>query len=150
MLAVVMGLLQSMVDAMPNWIGQTFLHHLYDRLHALDVAPSHCPHGLHLYYSWVCLTPKEWLDLTWWEQVLHLNVGVQAYSLNQGCLGVAFGDGSGTGTGGTLQVLGRNGPCPVLEAWMGTWCRVIQSFSSNWHELQTLVHTLECEVGGMG
>ena len=33
---------------------------------------------------------------------------------------------------------------------MGTWCRVIHSFSSNWHELQTLAHTLECEVGGMG
>ena len=106
MLAIVMGLLQSMVNATSNRIGQTFLHCLYDRLHALDVAPSHRPHGLHLYYSRMCLTSEEWLDLTWWEQALRLNVGVQAYSLNQGCLGVAFGDGSGTGTGGgTLQVL---------------------------------------------
>ena len=95
-------------------------------------------------------TPKEWLNLTWWEQALSLNVGVQAYSLNQGCLGVAFGDGSRTGTGGTIQVLGHDGPCPVMEAWMGTWCRVVHSFSSNWHELQTLVHALEHEVGGMG
>ena len=33
---------------------------------------------------------------------------------------------------------------------METWCRVIHSFTSNGHELWTLVHTLDHEVGGTG
>ena len=68
-----MGLVQSMVNATPNWISQTFLYCLYNQLHILDVAPSHHPHRLHLYYCWMCLTSEEWLNLTWWEQALRLN-----------------------------------------------------------------------------
>ena len=69
-LAMVTGLLPSMVNATPNWIGQTFLCCIYDCLHALDLDPGHQPHGVHLYYSCMLLTSKEWLDLIWWEQAL--------------------------------------------------------------------------------
>jgi hypothetical protein len=37
-----------------------------------------------------------------------------------------------------------------MEAWMGTWRPNVHSFSSNWKELWTLVHTLEREDGGSG
>jgi hypothetical protein len=37
-----------------------------------------------------------------------------------------------------------------MEAWMGTWRPHVHSFSSNWKELRTLVHTLERELGGQG
>ena len=150
MLAVVMGLLQSMVEATPQQVGQTFLHHLYDRLHALTDNPEEWPLGMRLYYTCVILTIEEWLDLNWWEAALRLNIGVQAYSMNQGTLGISYGDGSGSGTGGTIQVIGQDGPCPTLEAWMGTWRSTVHSFSSNWRELRTLVHTLERELGGVG
>jgi hypothetical protein len=33
---------------------------------------------------------------------------------------------------------------------MGTWRPTVHSFSSNWRELRTLVHTLERELGGIG
>jgi hypothetical protein len=149
-LAVVTGLLQSLVDATPQRIGQTFLRRLYTRLHTLEGLPLVRPIGAALFYTRVDLTSEEWLDLTWWETALQMNLRVQAFSSQQGTLGVSFGDGSGSGTGGTVQILGTTGVCPVMEAWMGTWRPKVHSFSSNWKELRTLVHTLERELGGEG
>jgi hypothetical protein len=68
----------------------------------------------------------------------------------QGTLGVLFGNGSGSGTGGTIQILDRDGQCSTMEAWMGTWRPCVHSFSSNWKELCTLVYTLERELDGGG
>jgi hypothetical protein len=149
-LAVVTGLLQSMVDATPQRIGQTFLRRLYDRLHMLDQQPQERLTGRELFFTRVHLTDEEWLDLDWWAAALALNPCVTAYSANQGTLGLSFGDGSGSGTGGTIQVVGRDGACPPLEAWMGTWRSHTHSFTSNWRELRTLVLTLEREIGGRG
>jgi hypothetical protein len=146
-LAVVTGLLQSLVEATPQRIGQTFLRRLYTRLHELEGAR---PKGAAFFYTRVALTPEDWLDLTWWEEALQLNISVQAFSSRQGTLGISFGDGSGSGTGGTVQILGHTGTCPIMEAWMGTWRPRVHSFSSNWKELRTLVHTLERELGGQG
>ena len=150
-LAVVTGLLQSLVEATPQRIGQTFLRRLYTRLHFLEGLPIDRPEGAAFYFTRVMLDPEEWLDLTWWEEALQLNIRVQAFSPQQGTLGVSYGDGSGSGTGGTVQVLGHSGACPNMEAWMGTWRPQVRSFSSNWKELLTLVvHTLERELGGEG
>jgi hypothetical protein len=44
-----------------------------------------------------------------------------------------WGDGSGTGTGGTFTV--PDGP---LRMWKGKWSPVVYRFSSNWKELMTL------------
>jgi hypothetical protein len=103
-LAMVTGLLQSMVEATPQRVGQTFLVRcLYNRLHALNDDPTEQPLGMRLYYTRMVLTAKECLDLDWWEAALWLNIRVQAYSLNQGTLGISYGDGSGSGTGGTIS-----------------------------------------------
>ena len=144
-LAVVIGLLQSLVDATPQRVGQTFLRRLYTRLHLLEESRFARPVGAAFYYARVDLTPEEWLDLSWWEGALELDIGVHAFSSSQGTLGVSYGDGSGSGTGGTVQVLAHTGPCPDMEAWMGTWRPQVHSFTSNWKELRTLVHTLERE-----
>ena len=79
-----------------------------------------------------------------------MDISVPAYSRQQGTLGISYGDGSGSGTGGTIQVGDHHGECPTMEAWMGTWTARVHSFSSNWKELRTLVHTLEREIGGKG
>jgi hypothetical protein len=149
-LAVVTGLLQSMVEATPQRVGQTYLRQLYDRLHDLETETAQWLSGPSKYYTRVALTPEEWLDLEWWEAALKADVQVQSHSADQGSLGISYGDGSGSGTGGTMQILGSNGSCPTMEAWMGTWHSHVHSFSSNWRELRTLVHTLEREVGGNG
>jgi hypothetical protein len=77
--------------------------------------------GAAMYYSRVNLRKEEWLDLDWWVAALELNVCVSAYSREQGIMGISYGDGSGSGTGGTIQVLGQEGDYPTMEAWMGTW-----------------------------
>jgi hypothetical protein len=144
-LAVVLtGLLQSLVEATPQRIGQTYLRRLYAQIHMIGSTDPK-PTGMAFYYSQVELIEAEWLDLEWWEAMLHAPKKVQAYSTQQGSLGISFGDGSGSGTGMTVQILGRDGTYPTMEAWMGTWRPCIHSFSSNWKELRTLVHTLERE-----
>jgi hypothetical protein len=134
-LVVVTGLLQSMVDAMPQRIGQTFLRQLYDHLHQLEEEPIQCLRGVAMYYSRVTLTTDKWLDLDWWEAALRMDISLPAYSGQQGTLGISYGDGSGSGTGGTIQVGDHHGKCPTMEAWMGTWMARVHSFSSNWKEL---------------
>ena len=49
-----------------------------------------------------------------------------------------WGDGSGTGTGGTLSLLDQ-----PLRMWQGQWDPIVYRFSSNWKELKTLLLTLE-------
>jgi hypothetical protein len=72
----------------------------------LDQEPAGRITGSALYYTRVALSDEEWLDLDWWETALKLDISVQAYSSQQGSLGISFGDGSGSGTGGTVQILG--------------------------------------------
>jgi hypothetical protein len=148
-LAVVTGLLQSLVEATPQRIGQTYLRRLYDRIHVFDSMDPK-PTGTAFYFTRVELSAAEWLDLEWWAAFLQSPREVLAYSTQQGTLGVSFGDGSGSGLGGTVQILDQDGECPTMEAWMGTWRPCVHSFSSNWKELRTLVHTLEREIGGNG
>jgi hypothetical protein len=159
-LAVVTGLLQSLVEATPQRIGQTYLRRLYDRLHQYEEEDAVRndikllvqyddkllrPSGTAFYCTKVDLDESTWLDLNWWETFLQSPQPVLAYSSQQGTLGVSFGDGSGSGTGGTVQILNQDGTCPTMEVWMGTWRMCVHSFSSNWKELRTLVYTLERE-----
>jgi hypothetical protein len=51
-----------------------------------------------------------------------------------------WGDGSGTGTGGTFAIPG--GP---LRMWKGRWNPIVYKFSSNWKELSTLKLSL-CRI----
>jgi hypothetical protein len=44
-----------------------------------------------------------------------------------------WGDGSGTGTGGTFEL-----PSGLLCMWKGKWTPAVFHFSSNWKELSTL------------
>jgi hypothetical protein len=49
-----------------------------------------------------------------------------------------WGDGSGTGSGGTFVL--SDGP---LQMWKGKWVPIVYKFSSNWKELATLKLSLE-------
>jgi hypothetical protein len=88
-LAVVTGLLQSRVETTPQRIGQMHLWQLYDRIHMIGSTDPK-PTGTAFYYSQVELTEAEWLDLEWWEAMLHAPKKVQAYSTQQGSLGISF------------------------------------------------------------
>lgn len=142
--AVVIGLLQSLVDATPHRVGQTFLRRLYDRLHDGWASQPDLV-GARFYYTVVELDEEEWLDLDWWERALRLGLRCYARSRLQDVLGVTWGDGSGTGTGGTVQLVPQGGGEMTIEAWMGIWEPQLFHNSANWKEARTLLHTLERE-----
>jgi hypothetical protein len=61
-------------------------------------------------------------------------------------LGVAWGDGSGSGRGGNFElVYSGKGFLPRMGAWMGDWNGTVHSFTSNWREFRTVVDTLKRE-----
>lgn len=141
-LAVVLGRLQALVDGTPGRIGNSYLRRLYDELHALE---ARLENGRLQYFSPVLLTPAAWQDLEWWEDFLAVNPGATSASGKAATLVSTWGDGSGTGAGGTLEIREPNGVQAPMEAWMGTWAPQVQSFSSNWRELRTLYETLARE-----
>jgi hypothetical protein len=131
------GFLQSLVDATPSHIGQTYLRVLYDEVHLLKELS-----GKALYYTPIILSEACMEDLGWWKHFLLTNPGNYSRNGTAGNILGTWGDGSGTGTGGTVETLGQTS-LPKLEAWMGAWNPCVYRFSSNWKELRTLLWTLE-------
>jgi hypothetical protein len=140
-LAVVLGRLQSLVDATSQHIGQAYLRTLYHDLHSLE---HRRPDG---YDKIVTLCDNSWSDLVWWEHYLSRNPGARSHTGSSATQVTTWGDGSGTGTGGTFEKQGANGTLPTMDLWMGTWNPQVHHFSSNWQEMRTLVQTLERERG---
>jgi hypothetical protein len=74
-----------------------------------------------------------------WPWLLLHNHDRQARATKSGTLVPSFGDGSGTGTGGTVQYR----EAEPFDMWMGVWSPRVYSFTSNWKEMRTLLATLE-------
>jgi hypothetical protein len=131
------GLLQSLVDATPSRQGQTYLRSLYDNIHHTSTL-----YGRKLYYTKFGLSETARLDLQWWDEFLVLNPGQTSRAGHMRTMGVTWGDGSGTGTGGTFEEV-QHSSIPTIDTWMGTWATHVASFDSNWRELRTLLWTME-------
>ena len=127
-LAVATGLLQSFTDATPGYIGATYLREHYNLLHPGDMG-----HGLAPYCTKTILTPRVRAELKWWASFLRSHRGRPSRMMKSATLVPTWGDGSGTGTGGSLGL-----PDKPLKMWLGEWSPIVYSFSSNWKELQTL------------
>jgi hypothetical protein len=133
-MAVGGGFLQSLVEATSARIRQTYLRRLYDEVHSLEGT-----HGEALYYTAIILSPECIGNLIWWKEFLSHNPGQTSRSGTASSLSVTWGDGSGTGTGGTVE---RQHDMQV-ETWMGAWHPRVLRHSSNWKELRTLLWTIE-------
>ena len=142
-LAVGTGRLQSLVPATPGNSGNTFLRRLYDTVHpeGIDCLPTDPLY----YYRSITLDEEAFKDLAWWKTLLS-NHDLYAFQM---CviytLVSTWGDGSGTGTGGTRQSHSLSGDHSPMELWMGVWSAAVHHFSSNWKELRTLLETLRRE-----
>jgi hypothetical protein len=135
--AVLGGLLQSLVDATPSQQGQTYLRSMYDNIHHTSEL-----FGKVLYFTKFELTDTTLQDLEWWHEFLVLNPGQTSRAGHMRTLGVTWGDGSGTGTGGTFEEVQHTNE-PIIDTWMGTWASHVSNFDSNWRELRTLLWTME-------
>ena len=147
-LAVVTGVLQSVVDATPQHVGQTHLRYLYDDLHALEEV-GHLS-GAAKYYTSVTLSENSQQSLAWWIAYLQNHPGATTCTSSAEGLVLKWGDGSGTGTGGTTEFypIDPNQPfSPNIELWMGVWQPHCKVTSSNWKELRTVLQSLQQEVG---
>jgi hypothetical protein len=130
-LAIAVGVLESVVEATPSRLGHTYLQSLYDTLHpsGFDDTP---------YNTSTLLNDTNRLDLEWWRSTLLADASRPCKAPNSGTLIPTFGDGSGMGTGGTIQY-----PDEPMKMWTGAWSPRVWHFSSNWKELRTLLATLQ-------
>jgi hypothetical protein len=133
-LAVAAGILESLVDGTPRRISHTYLQRFHSTVH-----PPRLGIGAEPYYRTTTLPVAIWKDLEWWASYLTIGKGRFARPVASATLVPTWGNGSGTGTGGTFAM-----PDAPLKMWKGKWSPFIYQFSSNWKELSTLKVTLEC------
>jgi hypothetical protein len=129
------GFLQSLVGSTPARQGQTYLRKLYDKVHELEEI-----RGKEMYYTEIWLSEECIEDLQWWLKYLRDNPGNPSKAGAAGSLTATWGDGSGTGTGGTEEARAQEG---AIDIWMGTWAPHVRHHDSNWKELRTMLWTLE-------
>ena len=90
------------------------------------------------------LSQRSQYCLAWWRDALTLGLSKQTQPRDVGTLGISWGDGSGTGLGGTITfipLVSTQDPT-TLNVWMGTWDTTIAPATSNWKEMCTLKQTL--------
>jgi len=148
-LSVVTGVLQSLVPATPGNIGATFLVNLYEDQNRYPVEKGR--HRADFYYDPVALSTSSRAELAWWRAALDSGLCRWAQTRDVGTLVCTFGDGSGTGTGGTFELVEVGARSQArMEMWMGTWSLRVHSFTSNWKELCTLRQVLRRELARDG
>ena len=148
--SMVIGFLQSLVPATPGNIGASFLRPVYEDLHTLVTKKS--LNTKRAYFCSMDLSVKSQLCLQWWIDALNCGLNRQSQPTDVSTLGVTWGDGSGTGAGGTFNLTSPSDSSALttLSIWKGVWGSEVSRFSSNWKELRTLLYTLEHEksLGG--
>lgn len=100
------------------------------------------------FFSPVQLSEGGLRELGCWEHALEHGFNRRYQTRGSGTLALSWGDGSGTGTGGTFELISTTiaqGTNAGMEMWMGTWVSHVHHLSSNWRELGTLLATLEGE-----
>jgi hypothetical protein len=91
-----------------------------------------------MYHTPIELSSTCMEDLEWWYKFLEVNPGNASQSGTAGTILGTWGDGSSTGTGGTIE----EQDAKHMDTWMDTWNPRVQHLSSNWKELRTLLWTM--------
>lgn len=148
--SMIVGFLQSLVPATPGNIGAAFLRPVYLDLHNLP--PNIQPNTKASYFCAMVLGEKSNMCLQWWREALCCGLSKQVQPQDVSTMGVTWGDGSGTGAGGTFNLVSTAHISheTTLEVWKGVWASKVISCSSNWKEMRTLLRTLEHELLSKG
>jgi hypothetical protein len=132
-LAVAAGVLESLSEATPRRLGHTHLRHFHSLVHPPGIGTGAAP-----YFTCTLLSAEVRQELSWWKDFLVLSEGRVVRLRHAATLVPTFGDGSGTGTGGTFKL-----PTDFkLQMWKGKWRPSVYHFPSVWKELATLEETL--------
>ena len=150
LVSMVVGYLQSLVPATPGNIGAALLRPIYFDLHKLNTTPT--SNTKQAYFTLMDLSERSRVCLQWWIDALSCGLHHQSQPTDVSTLGVAWGDGSGTGAGGTFNSLSPHiiSEVVTLDVWKGVWSPHVGTFSSNWKEMRTLLQSLNNEkiLGG--
>ena len=93
------------------------------------------------------LSKRSRLCLKWWVDTLSCDLIHQSQPTDVVNLGVSWGDGIGTGAGGTYNFISPQiiSTAVTLDTWKDVWSPQVATFSSNRKEMRTLLQTLENE-----
>ena len=148
--SIVVGYLQSLVPATPGNIGAALLRPIYFDLH--NMSTISLPNTKEAYFSIMELSERSRLCLQWWIDALSGGMHRQSQPTDVATMGVTWGDGSGTGAGGTFNLTSPHiiSTAINLDVWKGVWSPHVAIFSSNWKEMRTLLQTLQNEKSNGG
>jgi hypothetical protein len=136
-MASVVGKLSFAANAIPS--GRCFLARLYDAIHEKEQSIK----GDAVDYDRdVTVTPAAILDLKWWRQCLEEADCIRLWRTGSFALHRCWSDASNYGFGECLAVE-EQGSFPQMAFSHGVWPENVASFSSNYHELATIVHSVK-------
>ena len=142
-LSILTGILESLSEATPAHIGRAYLRKLYEIIH-----PEGWDEDDLVYFSYATLPDDAIQDLMWWRHALLSDTKQRCRLDKAGIMVPMFGDGSGTGTGGTVKYPKEVKPVltdenVTLEMWLGAWSPHVFHHTSNWKEARTLLKSLQ-------
>ena len=136
-MASLVGALSFASNAIPA--GRCFLSRMYRAIHEVDQAEA----GDTLDYDRdVQFTTDARLDMRWWQQCLEEAECVAPWRTKTFALHRLWSDASNYGFAEALAVEEHEG-MPRMQFSHGVWPESVAPFSSNFHELATIVHSIK-------
>ena len=136
-MASLVGELSFAANAVPA--GRCFLVRMYDAIHEVWADKT----GAHADYDRdVPITAEARMDLKWWEQCLEEADCVRLWRSKSFALHRCWSDASNYGFAESIAV-NETEEFPQMQFTHGLWPEAVASFSSNWHELATIVHSIK-------
>lgn len=135
-MAQIVGELSFASNAIPP--GRCFLVRLYDAIHETHAVPT----GASVDYDReVPVTVAALLDLRWWQQCLDESDCIVLWRTQSFALHRCWSDASNYGFAESVAVK-ETEEYPQMAFTHGVWPEAVASFSSNWHELATITHSI--------
>ena len=139
-MASIIGELSFAANAIPA--GRCFLWRLYQAVH--EVGEEVKGHS-HDYDREVALTVPAILDLQWWRECLQHAACVRRWRTGSFALHRCWSDASDYGFAESVAVE-EKGELPRMQFTHGVWPEDVAGFTSNWHELATIVHSIKTRL----
>ena len=135
-MAQIVGELSFAANAIPP--GRCFLVRLYDAIHEMR---SECRGPSHDYDRFVSIDVGAFLDLRWWVSCLRESECIVLWRSRTFALHRCWSDASNYGFAESVAV-NETDDYPQMAFTHGVWPEAVAGFSSNWHEMATITHSI--------
>ena len=142
-MASLVGALSFASNAIPA--GRCFLYRMYSAIHE---SASECKGDMLDYDRDVEFTTDARLDMRWWQSCLEEAECVAPWRTKTFALHRLWSDASNYGFAEALAVDEHEG-MPRMQFSHGVWPEAVAPFSSNFHELATIVHSIKAHFSAL-